>query len=359
MKKQLFTILMLVGFLAERFLFSYQFSYLVALVALVILIRYPQRRHLVPIIALTCIAIVSDLGIISVEVRYIAFILMFLVLFQIWECDPRYLFCFQVAFLLLSMVSTDVSVERFVFGTAVSAMVLMVYLQRKPRLLLRHAFQRFLLVISLLLPIVGYGSRAALMMWLAINWRVTIIAAPVAFLSAGFLVTSTFLEIPLFQKLLYSLTELSASGESGQPIDLRGLENLIFLQWLGKASVWQIVVGSGFQEALPGSIIGNQFDDFAYIPHNFLFGMFFQFGILGTLVLIWSLHDVIRSISPSFEVRMLALILILIGLVVKHGFFDTDLIMLLAAIRFIEARNDLTAQIKNEPSGVRSARSAP
>lgn len=359
MKTQLFSILMLLGFLAERFLFSYEFSYVVSLLALVKLMLRPRTRHLVAIIALTVIAMVSDLGIIPVEVRYIAFLLMFLVLFQFWECDPRYLFGFQVAFLLLSIASTDVPVERFVFGTAVSAMVLMVYMQSKPRLLLRYAFERFLFGISLFLPLLGYGSRAALMIWLAINWRMVIIAAPVAFFSVGFLAQSMFLEIPVFNKLFNSLNELSAVGETGEAADLRGLENLIFFQWLAEAPAWQIVLGSGFQEALPGWIIGNQFEDFAYIPHNFLFGVFFQFGVLGSFIVIWCLYHLIRSISSDFEVRMLALILILMGLVFKHGLFDTDLIMVLTAIRFIEERNRPTAQIKNQPSRTRSASSRP
>lgn len=359
MKTKLFSILMLLGFMVERFLFSYEFSYLLAVLALVMLILRPNRRHLVAIIALTAIAMISDLGIILVEVRYIAFILMFMVLFQFWACDPRYLFGFQAVFLLLAFASTDVPPERFVFGAAVSAMVLMLYLQSKPRLLLRYAFERFLFGISLFLPIVGYGSRAALMIWLAVNWRIIIIAAPVALLSAGFLVTSTFFEIPVFNKLLNSLNELSVSGEVGQSVNLRGLENLIFFQWLAEAPAQQIVLGSGFQEALPGWIFGSAYDDFAYIPHNFIFGIIFQFGALGSFILIWCLYHVIHSISSHFEVRMLALTLILIGLVVKHGLFDTDLIMVLAAIRFMEERNPLKARIKNQPPRAQGASATP
>lgn len=359
MRPQLFSIILLLGFLGERFLFSYQFSYLVALLALVKLMLRPRKRHLVAILALTVIAMISDLGIIPIEARYIAFLLMFLVLLQFWECDPRYLFGFQVSFLMLCLASPNVPAERFVFGAAVSAMVLMIYLQRKPRHLLRYAFERFLFGISLFVPLLGYGSRAALMIWLAINWRVVIIAAPVAILSAGFLAQSMFLEIPIFNKLFDSLNELSAAGETGEPVSLRGLENYIFQRWLADAPAWQIVLGSGFQEALPGWIIGNQFDDFAYVPHNYLFGVFFQFGVLGSFIVIWCFYHVIRSISSDFEVRMLVLLLILIGAVVKHGTFDTDLIMVLAAIRFIEQRSCKTAQIKNQPSRARSASSKP
>lgn len=347
MRPQLFSMILLLGFLGERFLFSYQFSYVVALLALVKLMLRPRKRHIVAIIALTVIAMISDLGIIRIEARYIAFLLMFLVLIQFWECDPRYLFGFQVAFLMLSLASPNVPAERFVFGAAVSAMVLMIYMQRKPRLLLRYAFERFLFVISLFLPLLGFGSRAALMIWLAINWRAAIIAMPVAILSAGFLAHSVFFEIPVFSKLFDSLNELSAAVETDESVSLRGLEYNIFQQWLADAPAWQIVLGSGFQEALPGWIIGDQFDDFAYIPHNYLFGVFFQFGVLGSFIVIWCFYHVIRSISSDVEVRMLVLILMLIGTVVKHGTFDTDLIMVLAAIRFIEQHSFKTAQLKN------------
>lgn len=338
MSSQIISFFLIFAFLAERFLLSYVFSYAAAILALIALIIDPKRRDVCVIGTLTIIAIISEASLISIEIRYIAFIITFLVLTRLWACNPWLLFGLQIFFLMSAIMFPIVPLERFVFGSAVSAMILMMYLQKKPRHILRYVVEKLLLLTSLFLPFVGYGSRAALAVWLLVNWRVAVLAVPVAAISAGLLLNSFLVELPVFGKLLTSIDELSETAQATGAVSLRGMENEVFYNWLSEANLWQYLVGSGFEQTLPGYIIGNPFGEFLYIPHNYVFGFFFQFGILGTITILYIVYCKVNESSKIFEMKFIVFSIFFMGFSVKHGFFDTDLIMILAAINFIEMR---------------------
>jgi hypothetical protein len=335
MKARLFSAVMIVGFLIERFLYTYEFSYFAAVIALVALAVRPSYRDFLTLSALFLIALGSDLAIIRIEIRYIAFFILFLAAARFWFFDPRLLFAIQALFLLVSSTNPEVAVERYVFGTAVSAMLLIVFLKDQPRQLSRKILDKSLFIVSLLLPILGYGSRAALAVWLVLNWRVTAIFLPVAAISLSLFINNFIIDIPVIDKALSSFDELFAISPIDGPVSLRAIENVFFADWINTASIWQITMGSGYEASLPGNIIGNQFEDFTYIPHAFLLGVSFQLGLLGLLVLLWRLYHLLRISGYGTEMTMLALVILILGFVAKHGFFDTDLLMVFASLNYI------------------------
>jgi hypothetical protein len=346
MKSQFLPSFFIIGFLTERFFYTYSFSYFAALLALGALAVRPSYRDVLAITALFTIALISDLGLIRIEVRYLAFFILFLTAARRLSFNPWLFFLMQAFFLLLSFFSSEVATERFIFGTSASALILLLYLQNQEKGIWQKIFVNVLSLTSLLIPFLGYGSRSALVLWLVVNWRVTALFLPVAIISVPIFLNEMNINLPVIEKAVSTMSELFEEQSVYGAFSLRAFENIFFLEWFTTASPWELALGSGYEATMPGDIVGDQYSEFSYIPHAFAFGVVFQLGVLGLIVLAWWMYVFFRYREYQLNVVLLASTLLVLGFIVKHGFFDTDLVMAFAALNYISASSDREAPFR-------------
>jgi hypothetical protein len=129
-----------------------------------------------------------------------------------------------------------------------------------------------------------------------------------------------------------SLSELTTPiPEDGIGFSMRALEGLIFLSWFDTATVRELLTGSREIIYLPGVLLGKDPDP-PFIPHNQLFGLLFQFGIIGLAALAWYLRDLWRHQRGFPPGRYLFFMLLVPGFITSGGFITTDYAILAAAV---------------------------
>jgi hypothetical protein len=194
-----------------------------------------------------------------------------------------------------------------------------------------------LYTLSLVFAGVGFGSRSALFVWLLNVWhRSTKIV--LGFLLVLIPIALMMPDLPVLAKLLNSTSEVSSALEDTGAINLRGIETLIFLDYLSEASWHELLVGSTRPVFIPGEIFGS-FDDPLYLPHNQLLGLFFQFGLLGLLafsVYVWHLA---RYYALNRECRYFLFCLLPSFMLFKHGFLDSDFALIMASVNWVYLRD--------------------
>jgi hypothetical protein len=194
-----------------------------------------------------------------------------------------------------------------------------------------------LTLVGFVLPFLGSGSRGALFVWVADAIR----RLSLPMLLIGALGAAAVLSIPgllIVDKLANSLDEiLSPVSDAGLGISMRGIETLVFLGWWETATPAELLFGSPELLYLPGTALGRE-DDVAFIPHNQLFGLLFQFGLTGLIAIAVYFRFLWRHQAGYRPGRFLLFALMLPGFLVLGGFITTDYAILAAAVNGLAHR---------------------
>jgi hypothetical protein len=332
--------LLALSLLTERFFSSYAASWILgSLAAAYIAIRGDALARLS---ALSLLLLASLPGAQSGEgLRYCVFFCLFLAISRHVKLSPTVHLVLQVGMLSAALLTQAVAAERFVFGTSVLLTLRAVTTWREPepvRSLSRAVRGGLYAMGSLASAAIGYGSRSALFVWFVVLARRHAIAGGIVTVVA-LSVTISLPELPIISKARTSLAEvLEPVDQATGGASLRGVEYEVFADYLKHASVLELALGSREEVTLPGAPFGRD-ADLRYIPHNQLFGIFFQFGAIGTLIVALNVLVLYRSYKPSPVIASFVLGVLAPGFLLKHGFLDTDLPLLFATFNWLAREN--------------------
>ena len=305
--------------------------------------RAIERVLLVVLVALCVIAGGAQM---TLGLRGVLFIMMFVMVARYVEINPWFHLVVQLVALAIASLFTAGSIlEIFVFGPSVLFLILSDHMIRYPARngKFRSGFVAILFnILGFTATILGNGSRSALFIWLAFNTRrlklkYFLILGAVVLLSIPALLALK--DLPVFQKLNNSITELAEpiDPETGG-VSQRAYENILFLNYITNASVREIMLGSTITILLDGEPLGQE-HDVQFIPHNQIFGMFFQFGVVGCLIFIYFLGGLLRYFFADPFCGFMMLMLLLPGFVLKGGVFDSNLALLAATLNWVRSRH--------------------
>lgn len=275
--------------------------------------------------------------------RHVLFVAQFMLFARYLVLSPALLFVMQSAVLVGVAATRGEGFELFLFTPAVMLLLIAAEIERKARQrdgrigLLTSWRAAFVNLVSLGISTLGLGSRSALFVWLganAVRLRISSIVVVVIVAAVVWSVPG----IPMIEKLKDSVVELTqpineATGGASQ----RAIEGLIFVSWLLTASPVEILGGAASASYIPGELLAKD-DDVRFVPHNQVFGLLYQFGILGCLLVVYYLRRLYVHLRPNRTASYMMLLLLLPCFLFKHGFLDTDLAMIFAVLNWMRFR---------------------
>lgn len=283
---------------------------------------------------------------IALGLRGILFISVFMFLARYVEINPWFLLVAQLCGLAISMFNDiGISFELFLFAPSMLFLILSVevFRDKKDRLNIGGRIVAFLFTVAALaLPGLGSGSRSALFVWSAVNIRrlkIKYIIALGGILIAAIPVLVALKDLQVVQKLGNSITEIAEpiDPETGG-VSQRAIENLLFLEYVISASSREILFGSTKTILLDGAPLG-QDKDVQFIPHNQIFGMIFQFGVLGFIIFLYYMYGLLKYFSVDSFCVFFLVMLLLPGFLLKAGVYDGDLALLAASLNWVRSRH--------------------
>lgn len=333
-----FTYLTTFGLLVGRLVGSYALSWAVGAVATGFVMLRGTRVERCVLLILFGLAVASGEQA-AIGIRLTTFAAMFMLFGRYLTVNPFWLFAMQLAFLPAAFATGNV--ELYVFAPAI-LLLLFATLTEQARgggngqgTTLRVTL---LSVASLAFAGIGFGSRSAILVWLAASIRrlsFAILAAALVIIPAVVVIAS---DVPIIAKLGNSFGELTQPvDEATGSISQRGIEALIFIGWVDTATPRELLFGSTERLYEPGDLLGHD-DDPPFIPHNQVFGWFFQFGAVGITAIAVYLVTLYRRFAPNRGAQFLLLVLLPPCFLFKHAFIDSDLAMLVSALNWAVVR---------------------
>jgi hypothetical protein len=283
---------------------------------------------------------------IALGLRGVLFISMFMVLARYVEINPWLLLIAQLFGLAISMFN-DIGIlfELFVFAPSMLFIILSVEILRenvKKQNIVKRILAFVFTIIALAIPSLGGGSRSALFVWSAVNirrLRFIYIIALGGVVVAAIPVLVALKDLQVVQKLGNSITEIAEpiDPETGG-VSQRAIENLLFLDYIISASDVEVLFGSTRTILLDGAPLG-QDKDVQFVPHNQIFGMIFQFGVLGFGFFLYYVYGLLKYFSADPFCAFFLAMLLLPGFLLKGGVYDGDLALLAASLNWVRRRH--------------------
>lgn len=240
---------------------------------------------------------------------------------------------------------SDAAIEVFLFGPSILLLILATEIVRSANgapSFGRQAVAQLFNLASLAISGIGYGSRSALFLWAAVNARRLKLVYLIAFggaLLALVPVAIALQDLPIVQKLGNSVGELAKPiDEETGAVSQRGYENLLFLAYISAASPREILLGSTTAIFLDGGPLGQE-DDVHFIPHNQIFGIMFQYGLVGSFLLLFYLTGLVKYFNADPFCSFVMVLLLLAGFILKAGFYDGNLALMAATLNWIRSQH--------------------
>ncbi len=327
--------------LLERYCWSYAVSWIAGALAAGILLVRGGAWDRITLGGLFVLAMLAGGTQTELGLRYCVFFALFAVCARHLRLDPTAHLALQMAFGVLSVWSGTVNVERYVFGTSL-LLLLRAVLRTRPeaRFVLRERLRTASLIIaSLAVALIGFGSRSAVLVWLTVSARrrARLIAALAIIVAVGALVlpaAASIANLPTLRKLQGSASELlTPTADAGQ-VNMRALEFELYMRYAPKASIREHLLGSRTPILVPGEPLGYDVDA-RYIPHNQVLGLLYQFGAVGLLLVGHYVFCMLRRYRQHPVAGSFFLALLLPFFLFKHGFLDTDFALLCASLNWV------------------------
>lgn len=331
--------------LVERYLMSYAASWILGLVSVCFLVLRHDVKSLLAILGLSVLSLLAPAELREISFRYVIFLALYLFVGNHTALDPRAHLGLQVFFAILSLFSMGVAPERFFFGTSVMLLMLGMMNPQSSGISKNSRAVRvrkyFFLASSLLVAVVGFGSRSALIVWLLSQRKKAIWLLPIAGILGVLIAFSPLISLPFVQKIITSMEELSNPfSENSGAFNLRAYELQLFIGSLKREWVGELLVGSNFPLYLPGEYYsGDPNQKVPFIPHNQIVGIFYQFGLFGILIVIMVLHHSFRVLKKNTLARMIFFALLFPVFLFKHGFIDTDFALIVSSLNWLRRNN--------------------
>jgi len=338
--------LVVVSLLVSRLLGRYWMDWAIGLFGVFFIAVRGRGMERLVLTMMIVLALAAGGGQMDLGIRATLFAAMFMTLARYCPINPWFHLVAQLIALAVAVVDgSEVSLELFVYAPCALFLIISnemirdaVPRGRGPRAVLLVLFN----LLSFVVPSFGSGSRSALFVWATVNARrirlVWLVVAALVVLAAVPVLLS-LRDLPVFQKLGNSLNEVT------QPVDpetggfsQRAIENLTFLEYITAASPREILFGSTVPILLDGEPLG-QDHDVRFVPHNQIFGMVFQLGLVGSAVFLAYLIGLLRWFAAvdGFAAFTMAMLL-LPAFALKQGIYDADLALLAGTLNWVRQR---------------------
>lgn len=330
--------------LASRVGGNYATTWLIGSLAVLFIAAVGRAHERLVLIGLALLALRLGGDQAYLGLRHVLFLAQFILFARYLVLSPAMLFCLQSAVLVGVAATRGEGFELFIFTPVVMLLLIASGIEREAsrrdgRIGLLTSWRiAFVSVISLAISTLGLGSRSALFVWLGANARrVRVSSIALALIVAA--VIWSVPGIPIVEKLKDSVVELTqpineVTGGASQ----RAIEGLIFVNWLLAASPAEILAGAASASYIPGELLAKD-DDVRFVPHNQVFGLLYQFGIVGLLLVAYYFRRLYVHLKPSRSASYMMLVLLLPCFLFKHGFLDTDLAMIFAVLNWVRFRD--------------------
>ena len=338
--------LVVVALLTSRLLGRYWVDWAIGLFGIFFIALRGRGSERLVLATMIVLALAAGGGQMDLGIRAALFAAMFMTLARYCPINPWFHLAAQLVSLVIAFVfGGDVPLELFVYAPCALFLIISnemirdaVPHRRGPRTALLALFN----VLSFVVPSLGSGSRSALFVWATVNVRrirlVWLIVGALAMLAAIPILLS-LRDLPVFQKLDNSLNEVT------QPVDpdtggfsQRAIENLTFLEYITAASPREILFGSTVPILLDGEPLG-QDHDVRFVPHNQIFGMVFQIGLVGSAVFLGYLIGLVRWFAAVDRFAAFTMgMLLLPAFALKQGIYDADLALLAGTLNWVRRR---------------------
>lgn len=323
--------------LLERYHESYAATWILGSTAGIILLwRGAQQTRVVLAILLGIIVLP---GVNWYEgLRYWVFFSLFAACAEFLRLSVNVHLAMQAGFLATAIYFDAASPERFTFGVSILLLIkTLVAVRRLPQgtALLQRATGILYAFLSLATAIIGFGTRSAIFVWVvALGRRKLLLAAGVSLVVI--FASLSFPNLPVVSKINNALAELvePIDQETGA-VNLRAVENGLFVDHLARASAVEYLLGSRIPLVLPGELLGLWDEDVRFIPHNMAIGVFYQFGLVGFLVIGYFFSLVYERLKPSEIATTVYIGLLAPMILMKAGFLDTDFGLITATLFWI------------------------
>ena len=337
-------IVLVVAMLTSWLLGRLAVSWAVGAVGAVFILVRGRRDERLVVIGLVLLSLIAGGEQTTLGLRGVLFASTFIVVARYVEINAWMHLAAQLVALTIALASGSETGEIFLFGPSI--LCLIVATEELRNVPARPGSGRRLLAAALnlgalALPGVGYGSRSALFAWVMVNARKLKLIYLIALGGLALLAVPIVLslrDVPVIEKLGNSVTELSEpiDPETGG-VSQRAYENLLFVGYVAVADTREMLLGSTLPIYLDGEPLG-QDKDVHFIPHNQIFGTIFQFGFVGTLLILYYLIRLVGYFNADPFCSFLLVILLLSGFILKAGFYDGNLALLAGTLNWVRRR---------------------
>lgn len=329
----------------SRLLETYAVMWAIGALAALYLLFYGSSIERITLLVLISICSLLPEDQAYLGLRIAAFIAMFMLYTRYLLVSVVAIFIVFVSGLLFSFILYGKYNTLFVLTPTVLLLLLVLQIQYEAMAARSQVspWQRLKMVslqaFALIFPLLGSGSRAALFVWVlhTIRRLSPAILIPSLFIGAALIslpglpiFNDTGANLEVIERLGYSVQELVDPAPK-QRINMRAVEGRIFFEWLDAASARELFIGSNKTIYLSGRFLGLP-DDPPFVPHNALFGLFFQFGFVGLVTVLLYMVSVWRYMASFRPGRELFFMLMIPGFIVLGGFVTPDFALIAGAV---------------------------